>query len=157
MAIEQVRKYLKKYNLDDKIMEFSISSATVREASIALGCMEEEIAKTLGFLVQDKVILIVTAGNQKIDNAKYKQEFHTKAKMIPFSDVETLVGHAVGGVCPFGINEGIDVYLDVSLKNYQYVYPACGSSNSAIKLSLDELEKTSNYLKWVDVCKKMED
>jgi len=113
----------------------------------------ELIAKTLSFLVGDQPILIVTAGNMKIDNSKYKKTFHKKAKMIPFRDVEQIIGHDVGGVCPFGINEGVQVYLDKSLQAYDYVYPACGSSNSAIKLTISELEQYSNYIEWVDVCK----
>ncbi len=153
MSLVKVREYLKKYNMDDRIMEFDVSSATVREAAIAIGCKEEEIAKTMGFLVNDKAIVIVVAGDKKIDNSKYKSEFHTKAKMVPFEMVESVLGHEVGGVCPFGLNDGVLVYLDISLKKFDYVYPACGSHNSAIKLSLEELENASNYVKWVDVCK----
>ena len=154
MSIIKARKYLKKYNYDDKILEFPVSSATVSEAALALNCEEGEIAKTLSFLIDDKPILIVVGGDYKIDNSKYKSEFNVKAKMIPFNDVESLIGHAAGGVCPFGINEGISVYLDISLKEHEYIYPACGSSNSAIKLSINELEELSNYQKWIDVCKK---
>lgn len=154
MSIIKAREYLKKYNYDDKILEFPVSSATVSEAALALNCEEGEIAKTLSFLIDDKPILIVVGGDYKIDNSKYKSEFHVKAKMIPFNDVELLIGHAAGGVCPFGINEGISVYLDISLKEHEYIYPACGSSNSAIKLSINELEELSNYQKWIDVCKK---
>ena len=138
-------------------MEFDVSSATVREAANALGCSEGEIAKTLSFLVGDKPILIVTAGDSKIDNSKYKKEFNTKAKMIAFDDVEKIIGHSVGGVCPFGINENVEVYLDESLKQYEIIYPACGSSNSAVKLTINELERTSNYKKWIDVCKNIVD
>lgn len=151
--IEKVREYLKQWNRDQDILEFDESSATVELAAKALNCEPELIAKTLSFLVGEQAILIVTAGNMKIDNAKYKKTFHKKAKMIPFQDVERIIGHDVGGVCPFGINEGIQVYLDESLKAYDYVYPACGSSNSAIKLSIKELEEYSNYQEWVDVCK----
>ena len=153
MALERVQEYFKKFDLDKRIQVFDVSSATVKEAAIALNTKEERIAKTLGFLVNEQPILIVVAGNMKIDNHKYKEYFHTKAKMIPFDDVEKIIGHEVGGVCPFGINPGIDVYLDVSLKNYETVYPACGSHNSAIELSISELEKTSNYKEWIDVCK----
>ena len=153
MSLVRVKEYLKKYNLDNRIMEFDVSSATVSKAAIAIGCKEEEIAKTMGFIVNDKGIVIVVAGDKRIDNSKYKKEFHTKAKMVPFDMVESLLGHEVGGVCPFGLNDGVLVYLDISLKNFDYVYPACGSHNSAIKLSLDELEKAANYVKWVDVCK----
>ena len=153
MSLTKAKEHLKKYGLEDKIMEFSVSSATVKEAAIALNCKEEEIAKTLSFLVNDKPILIVTSGDQKIDNSKYKTEFHTKAKMIPFNEVENKIGHGVGGVCPFGINDDVKVYLDTSLKRFKTIYPACGTSNSAVKLTIEELEKTSNYIKWIDVCK----
>lgn len=153
MAIENAREYLKKYGLDSRIMEFNTSSATVHEAAIAINCKEGEIAKTLSFLVDDKPILIVTAGDTKIDNSKYKKEFNVKARMIPFEDVEKIIGHAVGGVCPFGVNEDVTIYLDDSLKKLKEVYPACGSANSAIKLSVKELEDITNYKKWVDVCK----
>ena len=153
MSFIKAKEYLKKFNLEDRIMEFDVLSATVREAANALGCTEGEIAKTLSFLVGDKPILIVTAGDSKIDNSKYKKEFSTKAKMIAFDDVEKIIGHSVGGVCPFGINEKVEVYLDESLKQYEIIYPACGSSNSAVKLTVNDLETASNYLKWVDVCK----
>jgi len=155
MSFEIAKEYLKKYGLENSVMEFTVSSATVEEAAKAVGCKEEEIAKTLSFIVEDKPILIVVAGDCKIDNSKYKAEFHKKAKMIPFSDVENLIGHSVGGVCPFGIKEGVTVYLDESLKRFDVIYPACGSSNSAVKLKIEELEKTSKYKKWVDVCKEI--
>lgn len=155
MSLIKAKEHLKKYGLEDKVMEFPISSATVKEAAVALNCKEEQIAKTLSFLIEDKPILIVTSGDQKIDNSKYKAEFHTKAKMIPFEEVEVKIGHGVGGVCPFGINDNITVYLDISLKRFKTVYPACGSSNSAIKLTIEELEKTSKYKKWIDVCKNI--
>ena len=155
MSLSIAKNHLKKYGLEDRVMEFNVSSATVKEAAEAVGCKEEEIAKTLSFIVDDRPILIVTAGDQKIDNPKFKAEFHTKAKMIPFDDVKNLIGHSVGGVCPFGINEGVDVYLDTSLKRFDITYPACGSSNSAVKLSIEELEKASNYKKWIDVCKNI--
>ena len=153
MAITKAKEYLKKFNLENKIMEFDVSSATVLEAAKAINCKEGEIAKSLAFIIENNPILIVTAGDSKIDNKKFKDEFHIKAKMIPFEEVEKLIGHAAGGVCPFGINENVIVYLDESLKKYKIVYPACGSSNSAIKLTLKELEQTSNYKKWIDVCK----
>ena len=155
MSFTKAKEYLQKYGLDNKIMEFSVSSATVAEAAKAINCKEEEIAKSLAFIVEDKAILIVVAGDSKIDNGKFKEEFQTKAKMIPFENVEELVGHAVGGVCPFGIHENVTVFLDSSLKRFEKVYPACGSSNSAVELTLDELEKTSCYKKWVDVCKQV--
>ena len=157
MSIEKVREYLKKFGLDNKIMEFDVSSATVKEAAIALNCKEQEIAKTLSFIVNDRPVLVVTAGDSKVDNSKFKTKFNVKAKMIPFDDVERLVGYAVGGVCPFGVNEDVDVFLDESLKRFDTVYPACGSSNSAIKLSIEELEKASNYKEWIDVCKIVSD
>lgn len=156
MSFIKAKEHLKKYNLEDKVMEFTKSSATVKEAAEAAGTTEAEIAKTLSFLIDDKAILIVTAGDQKIDNSKYKQEFSTKAKMLSFDQVEELIGHQVGGVCPFGINENVDVYLDESLKRFEIIYPACGSSNSAVKLTIEELEKASNYKKWIDVCKNIE-
>ena len=153
MAIEQVKEYFKKYNMEDRIIELPTSSATVKEAAESLGTEEALIAKTLSFIVEDKPILIVAAGDAKIDNAKYKGFFHTKAKMIPFEDVNNLIGHNPGGVCPFAIKEDVTVYLDESLKRFEHIYPACGSSNSAIKLTIEELEKYSNYTTWVDVCK----
>ena len=153
MSLERARNYLKKFNLDKEIMEFEVSSATVEEASKAINCKEQEIAKTLSFIIEDKPILIVVAGDSKIDNTKFKAEFHTKAKMIPFENVESMIGHAVGGVCPFGVNDDVIIYLDSSLKRLDVVYPACGSSNSAIKLTLKQLEEISNYDKWIDVCK----
>jgi len=155
MSLVKAKEYLQKFGLENKIMEFSVSSATVKEAAKAINCMEEEIVKTLSFIVDDKPILVAVAGDSKIDNSKFKAEFHTKVKMIPFDHVEELIGHAVGGVCPFGINENVDVYLDNSLKRFEIVYPACGSSNSAVKLTLDELEKTSHFKKWIDVCKSI--
>lgn len=154
MSLEIAKNYLKKYHLEGRIMEFTTSSATVEEAAKALNCTEGEIAKTLSFLVEEKPILIVVAGDKKIDNSKYKGEFHKKAKMIPFDQVEDFIGHKVGGVCPFGIKDNVDVYLDESLKKYETIYPACGSSNSAVKLSIPELEQASNYKKWIDVCKE---
>lgn len=153
MAFTIAKEHLMKYGMDGRVMEFDVSSATVGEAAKAVGSSEGEIAKTLSFLVEDKPILIVVAGDCKIDNAKYKAYFHAKAKMIPFESVEELIGHAVGGVCPFGINEGVEVYLDESLKRFEIVYPACGSSNSAVKLNIEELEKTSEFKCWIDVCK----
>lgn len=153
MAVEKVKEYFKKYNMDNRIIELNESSATVELAAKALHCEGKEIAKTLSFRLSSGIILIVTAGDAKIDNAKYKHEFGEKAHMLTFDEVESLVGHAVGGVCPFAVNDGIKIYLDESLKRFEFVYPACGSSNSAIKLALDELEKYSNYTKWIDVCK----
>jgi len=153
MSIERVRQYFSRWNMQDRILEFDTSSATVELAARAVGCEPERIAKTLSFQVQDKYILVVTAGDTKIDNAKFKQQFHSKAKMINPDEVENIIGHDVGGVCPFGINDGIEVYLDESLKRFDSVFPACGSSNSAIELSIEELEKYSNFTAWIDVCK----
>lgn len=155
MSLEKAKEYLQKYGLEKRIMEFDVSSATVEKASKAINCKQEEIAKTLSFIVDNTPILIVVSGDSKIDNSKFKTEFHTKAKMIPFDSVEELIGHAVGGVCPFGINKNVEVYLDNSLKRFNIIYPACGSSNSAVRLTLEELEKTSNYKKWIDVCKDL--
>lgn len=149
----KAKAHLDKFGMGGLVSEFDVSSATVGEAAIAVGVTEGEIAKTLSFLVDEKPILIVVAGDAKIDNAKYKAEFHAKAKMIPFESVEELIGHAVGGVCPFGINEGVAVYLDDSLRRFETVYPACGSSNSAVKMTVAQLEEASAFTKWVDVCK----
>lgn len=153
MSTMKVKEYLKKFNLEHNIIEFDISTATVKDAALALKCSEGEIAKTLSFMVSEEPILIVVAGDYKIDNSKYKQEFLTKAKMVQYEEVEKLIGHIPGGVCPFGVNENVKIYLDISLKEHDIIYPAAGSSNSAIKLKLDELEKIINYQKWVDVCK----
>ena len=153
MSVEKVRKYFKTKGIDDRIQEFEVSSATVALAAKALHCEENRIAKTLSFHIGEKVILIVSAGDAKIDNAKYKGQFGTKAKMLSFDEAEPLVGHAIGGVCPFAVNEGVETYLDVSLKRFSTVFPACGSPNSAIELSLKELEEYSDYIKWIDVCK----
>lgn len=153
MSIERVREYFKTKGIDGRIQEFEISSATVPLAAKALHCEESRIAKTLSFHIGEKVILIVAAGDAKIDNAKYKAQFGTKAKMLSFDEAEPLVGHAVGGICPFAVNEGVEIYLDISLKRFSTVFPACGSSNSAIELSLQELEEYSGFIKWIDVCK----
>lgn len=153
MSVEKVREYFKKYNIEDRIQEFEESSATVELAAKALKCEPKRIAKTLSFKIDDKSILIVVAGDAKIDNSKYKAQFNKKAKMLTYDEVLNLIGHPVGGVCPFAINDGVEVYLDKSLKRFKTVYPACGSANSAIELSIEELEKYSNYSSWVDVCK----
>ena len=153
MSIDKVKNYFKKFNIENNIIELNTSTATVKEAAESLGTEECRIAKTLSFIVEDNPILIVVAGDAKIDNSKYKGHFHAKAKMINFEEVNNLIGHNPGGVCPFAINEGVTVYLDESLKRFDYVYPACGSSNSAIKLTIAELEKYSNYNSWIDVCK----
>ena len=153
MAIDKVKEYFKHLHREDHILEFDVSSATVELAAEALHCEEKRIAKTMSFLVGEQPILIVTAGDTKIDNAKYRHFFGAKAKMIPGEEVEAIIGHAIGGVCPFAINENVKVYLDESLKRFQTVFPAAGSSNSAIELTIPELEKYSNFLQWVDVCK----
>ncbi len=156
MAIEKVKEYFREFGMEEKILEFTTSSATVELAAEALSCEPERIAKSLSFLLPEGPILIVAAGDAKVDNGKYKAKFHTKAKMLSFEQVEEMIGHAVGGVCPFAINEGVTVYLDESLRRFQTVFPACGSSNSAIELTIPELEKYSNYTEWVDVCKTPE-
>ena len=153
MSIERVRKYFAELGIAERIIEFDVSSATVELAAAALGCEGKVIAKTLSFYGVDGVILVVCAGDAKVDNPKYKAEFSCKARMLDYTDAEKLIGHAVGGVCPFAVNEGVKVYLDESLRRFEHVYPACGSSNSAIKLTLSELEEYSHFEKWVDVCK----
>lgn len=153
MAIEKVREYFRQFGMEDQILEFDVSSATVELAALAVGCEPEKIAKSMTFNVDGNCIMIIAAGDVKIDNAKYKAEFHTKAKMLTAEEALEKTGHAVGGICPFALNDGCSVYLDVSLKRFEFVYPACGSSNSAIKLTPEQLEKYSNYIKWIDVCK----
>ena len=157
MSLESTKKHLKKYNMEDRIMIFESSSATVKEVAEAIHCKEEEIAKTMSFLVEDQPIVIVVAGDVKIDNAKYKQEFHKKAKMVPFDQLIEIIGHEMGGVGPFGLNTNVKVYFDESLKRFKYVYPACGSHNSAIKITIEELEKVVDFEKWIDVSKKIEE
>lgn len=153
MAIERVREYFRKYGMEERIQEFDVSSATVELAAQALHCEPQRIAKTLSFQVEGRVVLIVAAGDAKIDNHKYKAQFAAKAKMLAPEEAEALIGHAVGGVCPFAVNEGVEVYLDESLKRFDTVFPACGSGNSAIELTIPELETCSGYVEWVDVCK----
>ncbi len=153
MSIEKVKTYFRQYGMEEKIREFDTSSATVELAAAALCCEPQRIAKTLSFMVNDRVVLVVTAGDMKIDNPKYKAKFGAKAKMLSKEEAETLVGHAVGGVCPFAVNAGVEVYLDESLKRFNTVFPACGSSNSAIELTIPQMEEYSGYVEWVDVCK----
>lgn len=153
MSIQKVREYLAAYGAADRIREFDVSSATVELAAKALGCAESRIAKTLSFMLGDRVVLVVTAGDVKVDNRKYKDFFGGKAKMLAREDAERLTGHAVGGVCPFAVNDGVEVWLDESLKRFDTVFPACGSASSAIELTLDELEKFSRAKGWTDVCK----
>lgn len=156
MSIERAKEYLRQYGMEDRVRETELSSATVELAAEALGCEPARIAKTLSFLVNEEAVLIVAAGDTKVDNAKYKHFFGVKAKMLSPDQVEEMIGHAIGGVCPFGINEGVKVYLDESLRRFETVFPACGSSNSMIELTMPELEQCSGYIEWVDVCKLKE-
>lgn len=156
MSIEKVRAYFETQGIESRILEFDVSSATVELAALAVGVEGKRIAKTLSFLVGEECILVVAAGDARIDNSKYKATFHTKAKMLPHDAVPEYIGHAVGGVCPFAVKDGVAVYLDVSLKRFETVFPACGSSNSAIELTIPELEKYSGFTGWVDVCKDWE-
>lgn len=153
MSIEKGRAYFRQFEMEDRVREFDVSSATVELAALALGVEGARIAKTLSFKKDDSCILILAAGDARIDNHKFKDKFHMKAKMLAPDEVLSIVGHPVGGVCPFGINDGIDVYLDESLKRFETVFPAVGSANSAIELDLDELYKYSNAIEWIDVCK----
>ena len=156
MSIEKARAWLRKFGQEDRIIETAESSATVEEAAEALGCKPEHIAKTMAFLVDGAPILIVAPGDVKVDNHKFKEEFHCKAKMIPPSDVEELIGYAPGGVCPYGVNDGVKTYLDESLRRFDVVYPAAGNDRSGVRQSIPDLELTSGYTKWVDVCKLRE-
>ena len=154
MSIEKAREYLIKKGFEPaRIIEFDTSSSTVELAAEALGCDPEHIAKSITFSVNGEPVMILAAGDAKIDNPKYKAYFGTKAKMLTAAEVDELIGHSVGGVCPFGVNEGVKVYLDESLKRFETVYPACGSSNSCLKLTIAELEELSGYCEWIDVCK----
>ena len=153
MSIERGRAYFRALGIEDRVQEFTVSSATVELAAQALGVEAQRIAKTLSFMVDGKPILVVAAGDARIDNPKYKAKFATKAKMLTPEEAETLIGHAVGGVCPFGINDGVDVYIDKSVLRFETVFPAVGSSSSAIELTTDELFRYSNAIEWVDVCK----
>lgn len=155
MSLVRVQEYFKKFGIEDRIIVLEHdSSATVLEAANALHCEPARIAKTLSFDLKDRTILVITAGDARVDNQKFRSEFDAKANMVKHDEVLARVGHEPGGVCPFGINEGVEVYLDKTLKAYHDVYPACGSSNSAINLTIEELEKYSNYIRWVDVCKE---
>lgn len=156
MSIEKVKAYFAALGMEDRILEFPVSSATVELAAAALGCEPCRIAKTLSFSVSGAPILIVTAGDVKINNSAYKARFSAKARMLTPDEAVTLIGHAVGGVCPFAVNEGVTVYLDESLRRFETVFPACGSGSSAIELTIPELEKYSGYTDWVDVCKPRE-
>ena len=156
MSIEKVRACFETLGIAARIQEFDVSSATVELAALALGVEGKRIAKTLSFLVGENCVLVVAAGDARIDNSKFKATFHTKAKMLPHDAVPEYIGHAVGGVCPFAVKDGVAVYLDESLKRFETVYPACGSSNSAIEMTIPELEQYSGYTGWVDVCKDWE-
>lgn len=156
MAIEKVIEYFRAFGAEDKIKQFDVSSATVELAAQALGCEGARIAKTMSFLVDGHAVLVVTAGDMKIDNAKFKAQFRTKAKMLTAEQLDELVGHAPGGVCPFAVADGCETYLDESLKRFGIVYPAAGNAASAVELTIPELEKYSAFLGWVDVCKEKE-
>ncbi len=153
MAIEKVKEYFARFGMEGRVREFAVSSATVELAAQALGCQPCRIAKTLSFMLGSGPILIVAAGDAKIDNPKYKAQFGAKAKMLTADEVEALIGHGVGGVCPFAVKEGVAVYLDESIRRFETVFPACGSANSAIELTIEELERYSGFASWVDVCK----
>ena len=157
MSIEIVREYLKQFQADERIMEFETSSATVELAAEAVGCIPARIAKTLSFYTEDGCLLIVTAGDAKIDNSKFKQFFGRKAKMLSAEDVTAMTNHAIGGVCPFGVPDSVPVYLDKSMQRFETVFPACGSSNSAIELDCDTLFQYARAKEWVDVCKSWQD
>ena len=154
MSIEKVRAYFKPLGIEERIREFDVSSATVELAAVAVGVEGARIAKSLSFKVEDKPIIIVVAGDAKVDNSRYKAQFHTKAKMLTREEAHEWIGHDVGGVCPFALPEDVKVYLDVSMKRFETVFPAAGSSNSAVEMTCDELERyASNFAAWVDVCK----
>jgi len=153
MSIERVRAYFQTLGIEDKIQEFSVSSATVELAAQALGVAGARIAKSLSFKLDDRTILVVAAGDAKVDNSKYKAAFGGKAKMLTAEEAVERIGHAVGGVCPFAVNEGVEIYLDQSMRRFETVYPAAGSSNSAVEMTCEELEKFSGAIRWVDVCK----
>lgn len=154
MSIDRVRKYFKSLGIENRIQEFNVSSATVDLAAIALGCEGKRIAKSLSFMGKDEnAIMVVCAGDAKVDNSKFKAQFGYRSRMLTPEEAVELIGHAVGGVCPFAVNDGVSIYLDKSLKRFVTIFPACGSSNSAIELTIEELEKYSNFIDWVDVCK----
>lgn len=155
MSAEKVKKYFEKFNIADRIITFDTPISNVELAAKALNCKPERIAKSLSFIVNDSPIIIVMSGDVKVDNAKYRHEFLVKAKMIAFDDVEKLTGHEAGGVCPFAVNDNVVIYLDESLKKFETVFPACGSITTCIKLTIEELEKYSNYVKWVSVSKSI--
>ena len=154
MSIQRVRAYFEQWDMAGRIREFEVSSATVELAAVAVGVEGARIAKSLSFKVEERPVIVVAAGDAKVDNAKYKAQFHTKAKMLTHEEAHDLIGHDVGGVCPFALPEDVKVYLDVSLRRFETVFPAAGSSSSAIELTCEELERySSNFVEWVDVCK----
>ena len=153
MSEISVKNHLKKYNKDNQIITMPSSTATVKEAAESLGCEEARIAKTLSFKTANETLLIVTTGDVKIDNAKYRNYFHEKAHMLPIYEVEDKIGHPIGGVCPFGVNDNVNIYLDESLKRFETVYPACGTPHNAIELTINELEEITDYKEWIDVTK----
>lgn len=153
MAFDKAKAYLDGLGFGDRVMVFDVSSATVDLAAVAVGTEPEKIAKSLTFMVDNKAVMVVCAGTAKVNNGKFKAQFHTKAKMLTYDEVHEMIGHDVGGVCPFGVGEDVQVYLDISLKRYDTVYPACGSDNSAVRLTPDEFEQIVKPLAWVDVCK----
>ncbi len=157
MSIEKAKAYLREVGFEDRVMEFEVSSATVELAAKAANVLPAQIAKSLTFKVDEKPVMILCAGDTKIDNSKYKGKFSCKATMLSPEEVDNLIGHSIGGVCPFGINEGVDVYLDESLKRFEYIYPACGNSQSAVKLTPEELGQISKFKEWIDVCKLREE
>ena len=156
MAVEKVKEHLKKYGLDGKIVELSSSLATVCDAAESLGCSESEIAKSMAFSLSDGYIVVVMSGDVKIDNSKYKATFHEKAHMVSPELLESVIGHPMGGVCPFALKEGVKIYLDESLKRFSKIYPSCGSIHNAIGLTLEELERASKYTEWIDITKNKE-
>lgn len=157
MAMQRARAHLRSYGLEDRVQEFEVSSATVELAALAVGCEPARIAKTLSFMVDGAPVLIVAAGDARVDNPRFKAQFHQKARMLTPEEAEQRVGHAVGGVCPFGVEEGVSTYLDESLRRFERVYPACGSANSAVDLTIEELERCSLSRGWIDVCKGWRD
>lgn len=157
MAFDKAKAFLDEAGFGDRVMVFDVSSATVDLAAVAVGTEPAKIAKSLTFMVEDKAVMVVCAGTAKVNNSKFKAQFHTKAKMLTYDEVHEMIGHDVGGVCPFGVNAGVEVYLDISLKQFDTVYPACGSDNSAVRLTPSEFESIAKPLAWVDVCKMPEE
>ena len=157
MSLEKAKKYLEERGYGDRIRVFDVSSATVELAAKAVGTEPARIAKSLTFLVEDHPVMVLCAGDAKVNNRKYKDYFHTKAKMLTPEQVHDMIGHDIGGVCPFGVPDNVKVYLDVSMKRFDVVYPACGSANSAVVLTLEDLENVSGYIEWIDICKETEE